>query len=189
MSLYTVIDSDIQLAGIRTARQPGFGFLMVLGLFLVIPGGPCRGAEPQIAFVVADGWVTFKLQQDGQPVAGARVRVLDAQGRQFAEGETGPEGRGLFPLPPGASLMVEVKLGERTADLIRLTRTDDSLVPTQVLLSFGLRPCCRGAKSLESPAPEAHPLARAAWPAGLGGVLIVIGTVLLLFEKKNERTT
>jgi hypothetical protein len=102
-----------------------------------------RAAEPQVAFVVKDGWVEFTLTQDDKPVADAQVRVFTANGHTFGEGETGPQGRGEFPLPPDHSFRVEIKIGDRTADSILLTPIDDHVVPTNVLLSFGLAPCCK----------------------------------------------
>lgn len=113
------------------------------GLALLIAVVPCRAGEPQVAFVLKDGWVELVLRQDGRPLAEARMQVTDERGRNFAEGETGKEGEAGFPLPRGKSFIVEFKTGERMADPIRLARVDDEIQPARVLLSYGLRPCCR----------------------------------------------
>ncbi len=104
---------------------------------------PVSAGEPQAAFAVKDGLIEMTITRDDMPVADAQVRVFAANGHKFAEGETGPEGRGEFPLPPGTDFRVEIKVGDRTADPIRLTKIDDYVVPTNVLLSFGLAPCCK----------------------------------------------
>lgn len=115
----------------------------VVLLATVSDATPALATEPQVVFGVKDGWVEFSLTQDDKPVADALVRVFTTDGHRFAEGETGPGGRGLFPLPPGHSFRVEIKVGDRTSDSILLTPIDDHVVPTNVLLSFGLAPCCR----------------------------------------------
>lgn len=100
-------------------------------------------AEPTVAFAVKDGWVSLALTGADGPIADAQVEVYTAAGHRFAEGETGADGRGEFPLPPGPHCRVEIRIGDRRADSIRLTRTGDRLAPSNVLLSFGLAPCCR----------------------------------------------
>jgi hypothetical protein len=120
-----------------------FWIAAVVLLATVMFVSPVAAGEPQVAFVVKDGWVEFTLAQDDKPVPDAQVRVFTTNGHKFAEGETGPGGRGEFPLPPGHSFRVEIKIGDRTADPILLTPIDDHVVPTNVLLSFGLAPCCK----------------------------------------------
>jgi len=120
-----------------------FWIAAVVLLATVVFVSPVAAGEPQVAFVVKDGWVEFTLAQDDKPVPDAQVRVFTTNGHKFAEGETGPGGRGEFPLPPGHSFRVEIKLGDRTADPILLTPIDNHVVPTNVLLSFGLAPCCK----------------------------------------------
>ena len=100
-------------------------------------------AEPQVAFTLKKGWVEFAVRREGKPVADALIQVLDERGNQFAEGETGPEGEASFPLPAGSFFTVEIKTGARTADPIRLFKTVEGVEPARVLLSYGLRPCCR----------------------------------------------
>jgi hypothetical protein len=140
-------------------NQPCLQFLAVLAVLFVSHGGPGHSAEPcrcsrcarlssaagpaQIAFSVTDGWVEFTVRQDGEPVSDALVAVFDAHGRKFASGETGTDGRGTFPLPSGPSLAVEIKIIERVADPILLTSVDGALLPSEVLLSFGAKQCCR----------------------------------------------
>lgn len=121
-----------------------FWIAAVVLLATVVFVSPVAAGEPQVAFVVRDGWVEFTLAQDDKPVPDAQVRVFTTNGHKFAEGETGPGGRGEFPLPPGHSFRVEIKIGDRTADPIMLMPIDDHVVPTNVLLSFGLAPCYRG---------------------------------------------
>lgn len=115
----------------------------VVPLATALFASPVAGGEPQVAFAVKDGWVEFTLTRDDKPLADAQVRVFTANGHTFAQGETGPEGRCEFPLPPGPDFRVEIKVGDRNADPIRLTKIDDYVVPTNVLLSFGLAPCCK----------------------------------------------
>jgi hypothetical protein len=128
----------------ETTVRESFTLIRVLVIAVVVSfTTPADAAEPQVAFVVKDGWVEFALSQDDKPVPDAQVRVFTTNGHKFAEGETGPGGRGEFPLPPGHSFRVEIKIGDRTADPILLTPIDDHVVPTNVLLSFGLAPCCK----------------------------------------------
>ena len=102
-----------------------------------------RASEPQVTFALKAGWVDCSVRQDGKPVDGAVIQILDERGVKFAEGETGPGGETAFPMPTGSSCIVEIKTGERTADPIRLIKTDGGVEPARVLLSYGLRPCCR----------------------------------------------
>jgi len=101
-----------------------------------------RAAEPQIAFVVKEGWVDFTLKQDAEPVSDAQVKIFDQNGHKFAEGETGTDGHGTFPMPTGDLFIAEIQIGERTADPIRICRYGEGVEPDRVLLTFGLRPCC-----------------------------------------------
>jgi hypothetical protein len=142
-----------------------------------------------VAFVLKRGWVAFTLQQNGQPVPDASVLVIDEGGRQFAEGETGAEGRGEFPLPPGQSFLVEFKVGSRRADPIRLQRSGDGkrVEPANVLLSFGLRPCCRVVSRREQvETPEPSPATSHLVPVWLQGIIgtsfLLIGTGVLVFR-------
>lgn len=118
-----------------------YGLLGVLGALSL--SATATASEPQVAFALKKGWLEFTLQQDGKPLSEAVVRVLDDQGTQFVEGETGASGRGSFPLNRGDTFFLEIKIGDRTADPITLHRTSDGISPDRVLLSFGLRPCCR----------------------------------------------
>ena len=99
--------------------------------------------EARVTFAIKAGWVEMTLRKDGAPVAGATMRIVDEKGRE-ATGETGDDGEAAFPLPAGESCLVEIKIGDRLADPIRLYRTKDGVDPGRVLLSYGLRPCCRG---------------------------------------------
>lgn len=176
-------------AGLRTLAA-------VVGLFLA--PAPARAAEPEIAFNVVDGWVDLKLTQDDKPLPGAKVLVLDSRGGKFADGETGPDGSGEFPMPPGTQFRVEVKIGDRTADMILLTQVDGIVVPKSVLLSFGLAPCCRFSSRSATIAEEeqAAPTAKvrdfpvASWLQGTVGVgLAVLGAAILVRHERRARRT
>jgi hypothetical protein len=113
-------------------------------LALLVSANTAQTAEPQISFTVKNRWVKFNLTHDETPVTNGMVRVFDGFGNTFAEGETGTNGQGEFPLPSGHQFKVEIKIGERTADLIPVTSIGGNrVVPNRVLLSFGLAPCCR----------------------------------------------
>ena len=119
------------------------GIAAVVFLATLMFVSPTAAGEPQVAFVVKGDWVELTITHDDQPVTDAQVRVFTTDGYMFEVGETGKAGRGEFPIPPGTELRVEIKIGERNADPIQLTKIDDYVVPTNVLLSFGLAPCCR----------------------------------------------
>jgi hypothetical protein len=145
--------------------------------------GPTMATEPQVAFEVNDGWMSFSLTHDEKPVANAKVRVLDTRGGVFAEGEPGPEGRGEFPMPPSHYFLVEIKVAERIADPIMLTKRGNGVAPDSVLLSFGLRACCRvspssvGAGSSDQNSPPIPPW----WPLVIGtSVLLCLTTAIVL---------
>jgi hypothetical protein len=100
-------------------------------------------AEPHAAFAVKDGWVECVLRRDGKPVPDAVIQIIDERGKNFATGDTDQQGQAVFPLAPGSSFIVEIKTKERSADPIRLFKIDGAIEPSRVLLSYGLRPCCR----------------------------------------------
>lgn len=104
---------------------------------------PGDAAEPYVTFAFERGWVEFTIRQDGVPVPDVFIRVLDEGGTTFATGPADKDGKADFPIPRAASFLVEIKAGARTADPIRLFRTDAGIEPGRVLLSYGLRPCCR----------------------------------------------
>jgi len=152
-------------------------------------------AEPQVSFVVKDGWVPFTLTRGDIPVPDATVRVYDAQGSMFGEGETGSEGRGEFPLPRGDLFRVEIKIGDRTADMIQLTKVEDRVVPSSVLLSFGLAPCCRvatkatGSGTVRQGTPEdATLIPPSIWvKAGGGIILTLLGAAVIVTAFRSNR--
>ena len=173
-----------------------FWIAAVVLLATVVFVSPVAAGEPQVAFVVKDGWVEFTLAQDDKPVPDAQVRVFTTNGHKFAEGETGPGGRGEFPLPPGHSFRVEIKLGDRTADPILLTPIDNHVVPTNVLLSFGLAPCCkvpsRGMFGTESP-DQSRPASPTGsipiWLQAAGGIAFTVFGALILWGAAATRPT
>lgn len=144
-----------------------------------------RAGEPQVAFALKGGWVKFTVTQDDKPVPDAVVRVFNAQGAEFAEGESGPSGRGQFPQPPDGMFRVEIKVQNRTADPIALTPVDGAIVPTNVLLSFGLAPCCRApSRTALSPDPPPPTVSRDTLPvwmsAGVGVAFTLLGAIILV---------
>lgn len=118
-------------------------FCLLVGLLAFSGGQALLGAEAQISFQTKKGWISFTLEKEGAPVADALVQILDENGAVFAEGTTGEKGQGQFPLPTGEQIKVEVKIGERSADTIVLTRSGDKVFPEEVLLSYGSKPCCK----------------------------------------------
>jgi hypothetical protein len=129
----------------------GLALCAVLGL-----DAAGRANEPRVTFALNAGWVDCSVRHDGKPLAGAIIQILDERGVKFAEGETGPGGETAFPMPAGSSCIVEIKTGERTADPIRLIKTDSGVEPARVLLSYGLRPCCRSKLIKPEPVIAGH---------------------------------
>ena len=170
-------------------------FAVRLALLLVAMTASVAAAdEPRAAFALKDGWVELALQQDGKPVADASVQIIDDKGQPFGDGETGPSGQASFPAPRGASFTLEIKAAGRTSDPIRLYMMDQRLEPARVLLSYGLRPCCRFKSQSDTPtepAPETTPTEPA--PSLTKRVLLVaiLGGVPLLaaifFVQKRRR--
>lgn len=136
-------------------------------LVLAVQAARAPAAEPQAAFALKNGWGTLVLRQDGQPLADAIVEITDERGVKFGQGETDTGGQAEFPVPGGSSFLVEIKAQGRAADPIRLYKLDGGIAPGRVLLSYGLRPCCRFKSPREvasgpaaPPAPPAKDLAR-----------------------------
>ncbi len=171
--------------------QMGLGQMI---LVLTVSGFPSlsQAGEPQIAFTVANDWVDCRLQQDGVAIPGAIVQITDERGKKFAEGITGENGDGTFPLPHLPRFIVIVKIGDRVADPIRLTRIDTQVVPTEVLLSFGLRPCCSAVAMKNGeriyptePIPSWLPAIGA---AGIVFVMFVVGMLILTSPPTTSRS-
>ena len=103
-----------------------------------------KASGPPISYAVKNRWIQFTLTHDDKPVTNGMVRVFDGFGNNFAEGETGTNGQGEFPLPSGHQFRVEIKIGDRAADPIPVTSNGGNrIVPERRRLSFGLAPCCR----------------------------------------------
>ena len=138
-------------------------------------------AEPHAAFAIKNGWIECALCRDGKPVTDAVIQVLDEKGQNFAEGETGPDGQTAFPVPAGSSFTVEIKAGSRTADPIRLYKIDGGIEPGRVLLSYGLRACCRtkvlndvklaGVETEPAPPPSESQTSWMLWSIALAALL------------------
>ncbi len=154
-----------------------------------------NATEPQVAFVVKDGWVSMKMTRDEKPVPDAEVRVYDEHGGKFGEGETGSEGQAEFPLPPGRIFRLEIKTGDRTADIIQLTKVDDQVMPANVLLSFGLAPCCRALprnKASTSPGTDPATLFGSVpvWMQAGGSMLFtILGVTIFLTARRSSTPT
>jgi len=117
--------------------------ILLLAAFL-LPSLPLRAEEPEVSLAVKSGWLHFAVAtRNGEPVKDAPVFVYDAKGQKIAEGDSGDDGKGEFPLPGGGRAIVEFKIGKRMADPILLKYDAKAIFPERVLLSFGLRPCCR----------------------------------------------
>ena len=163
----------------------------VVPLATALFASPVVAAEPQVAFAVQDGWVGVTVTQDDRPVVAAQVQVYAADGRRFADGETGAGGRSDFPLPPGPDFRVEIRVGDRWADPIRLTPVGDHVVPTNVLLSFGLAPCCRVPSRSWPSDPPADPASDppeliVRWALAGGGVLFaLLGVTTLVLGRRR----
>jgi hypothetical protein len=111
-------------------------------------------ADPTVAFTVEDGFVTALVKRDGQPVAGAIIKVYDGgSGPPLVEGETGDDGRGTFVIPNNAGL-VGVTIQGKECDLIPVKVHGNTLTPSRVSLTFGTRPCCQVGKKSDAPTPE-----------------------------------
>ena len=118
-------------------------FIATCSLFAFLHAAKGHDGEAEAAFAFKDGCVSVTLRQAGRPIDGAKIQVFDSNGKNFGSGETEADGEACCPLPTGASFVVEIKAGERTSDPIRLYKTETGIAPARVLVSYGLRPCCR----------------------------------------------
>jgi hypothetical protein len=163
--------------------------LIAITLFAI--GSMASAHEPQAAFVLKGNWVECLVEQDGRPAANAALVILDAQGNKFADGETDDTGLAQFPAPAGSSFTVEIKTaGAKTADPIRIMRAGSRIEPARVLLSYGLRPCCRGLvnrdNSWKSAGPAISPSDRLLfWFAGAAMVCAVLGVIVFVRMPKR----
>lgn len=143
------------------------------------PAGSIWAGEPQVTFALKAGWVDCSVRQDGKPIGGAVIQIQDERGAKFAEGETGPGGETAFPVPAGSSCIVEIKTGERTADPIRLIKTGGRVEPARVLLSYGLRPCCRSKLIKPEPIIAGNPIEAPVEPKESNCLFAALATALL----------
>ena len=172
--------------------------LAVLFVLLASTGNAsAHPTEPQATFQLKKGWVEVAIRQDGKPVASATFEIMDEKGVKYGDGETEKDGETAFPLPVGSSFVVEIKTEGRTADPIRLFKTDIGVEPARVLLSYGLRPCCRSIKSRgegstvedesETPTPTENPTHWLKLASVFAGVSIIVAVVLfLVFRRYNS---
>jgi len=149
-------------------------------------GSFVEGAEPQVGFVVKKGWLHFKVEKEEAGLPGVVVQSFDSNGQKFAEGETGDGGTGSFPLPPGNRFMVELKVGNRNADPVWLTKIDSDVVPREVLLSFGLRPCCR-LSVIKDAEKSTLPEEESSWlPWICSGAVVMAGIWMSLYRLRRR---
>ncbi|MBM4068351.1 MAG: hypothetical protein FJ271_05335 [Planctomycetes bacterium] len=159
---------------------------------LLAIGSKASARDPQAAFALKGGWVECTVEHDDRPVANAALVILDGQGNKFADGETDETGQGQFPLPGGGSFSVEIKTGKKTWDPIRLVKVDKEIQPAKVLLSYQLRPCCRGLvkrdTSWKAAAPTVSPSDRLLlWVIGAAAACAVLGAIVFVRMPKREK--
>ncbi len=162
-------------------------------MYSLVQAAPVFASEPVVAFAANGGFLELTLKRDGKAID-AIVELRDEKGTPIL-GET-ENGEATIPLPAGASYTIELKTGERTADPIRLYRTPTGVEPSRVLLSYGLRPCCRTKVQREpiiagapDPAPEPEEPRWWDWRlvlAGIVGIWLAI-TLPFLFAKLMRR--
>lgn len=164
----------------------------LIAFAVLASAGVVRAHEPQAAFVLKGNWVECLVDQDGRPAANATLVILDAQGNKFADGETDDTGLAQFPAPAGSSFTVEIKTaGAKTADPIRIMKVGSRIEPARVLLSYGLRPCCRGLvnrdNSWKSTGHEISASDRLLlWFAAAATVCAVLGVIVFLRMPKRR---
>jgi hypothetical protein len=167
---------------------------VLLVLFASSGSAFAHPTEPQATFQLKKGWVEVAIRKDGKPLESATFEIMDEKGAKFGAGEIDAEGQTAFPLPHGASFIVEIKTGDRTADPIRLFKTDVGVEPARVLLSYGLRPCCRSIKSrgdmpsvedeTQTPAPTEKPTPWLMLASVFAGVSIIVVTLLFVVLRR-----
>src|SRR4051812_21690912 len=99
----------------------------------VLSASPLSAQEPEVSLGVKAGWLHFALTtREGQAVKDSPVAVYDLKGQKIAEGDSGEDGQGEFPLPPGGRAIVEFKIGKRLADPILLKYGPGGVFPERV---------------------------------------------------------
>lgn len=163
--------------------------VLLAAAVLVALVSPGTAAEPltEASFRLKKKWVELTLRRGDVPIPDATIKVFDESGEPFADGETDEKGLAVFPKPKGTAVTIEVKFDGKTADPIPLRLTHQGIEPGELLLSFGLRPCCRVANrftaNLAATAATEH---RSDWvwfQAGVGSVLVVVGAGALVVAR------
>lgn len=172
---------------LRTAYRVALALGACFGLLPILS----RADEPRVSFSLKAGWLHFDLTQEGKPIADALVTVYDAQGQKTAEGDSGTDGKGEFPLPSGPKSSIEFKIGKRLSDPVAVRSAAGGVYPPQVSLSFGLRPCCRSvAKTVPRPEQGAVGVASAPaldrWIWVVPATLFLGGALLVLLVPRGE---
>lgn len=186
MTLFSPPACALRSRACLQARNVSIGCLIAL---LAI--GDLFAHEPQAAFALKGGWVECKVEQDGRPLGNAGLVILDGHGNKFADGETDDSGLGQFPAPAGASFTLEIKTGTKTSDPIRLLKVGSRIEPATVLLSYGLRPCCRGLVNRDTSWKAAGKVAPSGdellyWIVGAVAVCALLGAVVFMRMPKRR---
>lgn len=152
-----------------------------------VAGSP--GIQAEVTVEQRKGWIHFRIEHQGQPVAGALVEIWDDTPSKFAEGTTGENGAGQFPMPTTKQFKMEVKIQDKSANSILLTRIDDEIVPKRTLLAYGSKPCCKVPRlGLDESEPNSWSIdSLPAWTQMSGVALVLCGGFLvsLLFKRPN----
>ena len=143
-----------------------------------------HAAKPEVSFALDKGWVEFRVEIDGAPVDGATVEVFDAVGAPFGNGETGKNGEGTFPAPPGRTCRLAVTVNGKACDSVLLLFDGPASVrPARVQLTFGDRSCCKTTGHALSSFAEEEPPPSPIWPyAAIGGGCLAAALLVLAWR-------
>lgn len=166
-------------------------FLIVTMVFpLVAPIG--WADAPRVSFTLKKGWVTCRVTREDRPVTDANLKIIDGNGQAFADGDVNDEGVSEFPLPRTDSVYVMIQIADKSTDMIRLFREGEGVFPSEVLLTFGLTPCCRPPTRTESVAEtnEAIASVERTYDMSVGAGIaaaVAFGMVLFMRRARTQR--
>jgi len=150
---------------------------MSVVLLLALATGPTMTAS----FRFEDGFIVTKVMKDARPAGTCLIKVYNGStSPPLVEGET-EDGAGTFPLG-GNSGLVGITIDGKECDLIPLSVKDGEVFPPRVLMTFGTRPCCVGAKKPEEPAPPARQLPPLFYLFLGGSVLLGVAALVLMLR-------
>jgi hypothetical protein len=133
------------------------------------------------SFRFEDGFIVTKVMKDGKPAGTCVIKVYNGStSPPLVEGET-ENGDGTFPLG-GKSGLVGITIDGKECDLIPLSVKDGEVSPPRVLLTFGTRPCCVGAKKPEEPAAPARQLPPVFYFFLGGSVLLGVAALVVMLR-------